>query len=370
MMKIAMLFPYAPSYREPIYQLMDETFDVDWFFCGNAERPLKLFNYSLLKNCNLNLQEKQVIGPFTRYTGINALNLEKYDALIIAGVYQNLSEWELAFKYGRCRKKPKLFFWTHGMYGKESAFRKCVKNVLYKSGDGLLLYGNYAKDLMIKMGYEDKKLYVIHNSLDYSKQLVLREQRLKSSIYSSRFNNSYPTLIFIGRLTKVKQLDMLIDAVFSLSQKGEHYNISFVGDGTEREQLEQKVASLRLSNQVWFYGECYDEVKNAELIYNADLCVAPGNIGLTAMHVLMFGCPAITHNDFKWQMPEFEAIHEGITGGFFSAGVVESLANSISQWFKVHGKDREQIRQNCFYEIDNYWTPQFQVEVLHKALED
>ena len=55
-------------------------------------------------------------------------------------------------------------------------------------------------------------------------------------------------------------------------------------------------------------GECYSEETNAKLIYNADLCVAPGNIGLTAIHVMMFGCPAITHNDFKWQMPEFEAI--------------------------------------------------------------
>ena len=370
MKKIAMLFPYAPSYREPIYQLMDEHFEVDWFFCGNAARPLKLFNYSLLKNCNLSLKEKNVIGPFTKYEGLKTLHLEEYDVLIIAGVYQCLSEWKLAFKYGRCKKKPKLFFWTHGMYGKESIFRRWAKNLLYKSGDGLLLYGNYAKDLMTSMGYDDNNLFVIHNSLDYAKQFSLREQGLASSIYSSHFNNNYPTLIFIGRLTKVKQLDMFVDAVYALSQNGEHYNISFVGDGTERTQLEQRVATLGLQNQVWFYGECYDEVKNAELIYNADLCVAPGNIGLTAMHVLMFGCPAITHDDFKWQMPEFEAIHEGITGGFFNAGDVKSLANTISQWFKDYGKDREQIRQNCFHEIDNYWTPQFQIEVLHKALDD
>ena len=46
--KIAMLFPYAPSYREAIYKLMDKELDVDWFFCGNAKRNLKLFDYSLL----------------------------------------------------------------------------------------------------------------------------------------------------------------------------------------------------------------------------------------------------------------------------------------------------------------------------------
>lgn len=41
-MKIAMVFPYAPSYREPIYQLMDKSFDIDWYFCGNATRNMKI----------------------------------------------------------------------------------------------------------------------------------------------------------------------------------------------------------------------------------------------------------------------------------------------------------------------------------------
>lgn len=369
MTRIAMLFPYAPSYREPIYQLMDKEFDVQWFFCGDAERQLKLFNYTLLKHCDLSMSEKKVIGPFTKYEGIDSLHLDNFDVLIIAGVYQCLSEWKLAFKYGRCKKKPKLFFWTHGMYGKESLFRKWAKNILYKSGDGLLLYGNYAKDLMTKIGYDEKKLFVIHNSLDYNKQLSLREHGLASSIYSSHFNNNYPTLIFIGRLTKVKQLDMLIEAVYILSKRGEFFNISFVGDGTEKELLGQKVATLGLQNKVWFYGECYDEVKNAELIYNADLCVAPGNIGLTAMHVLMFGCPAVTHNDFKWQMPEFEAIQPYKTGLFFKRGDVNDMAEKISEWFRVNGSRRNIVREQCYQEIDNQWTPQFQIEVLHKALE-
>ena len=54
--KIAMLFPYAPSYREAIYKLMDKELDVDWFFCGNAKRNLKLFDYSLLKHCDLSME--------------------------------------------------------------------------------------------------------------------------------------------------------------------------------------------------------------------------------------------------------------------------------------------------------------------------
>ena len=148
--KIAMLFPYAPKYREPIYQLMDRELDVDWYFCGNAERDLKLFDYTLLKNVDLSMNEQKVLGPFYRYKGLDKLNLEKYDALIIAGVYQNISEWEIAIKFGRCKKKPALYFWTHGMYGKESKFRSLLKKFLYHSGQGMFLYGNHAKSIMKK----------------------------------------------------------------------------------------------------------------------------------------------------------------------------------------------------------------------------
>ena len=174
--------------------------------------------------------------------------------------------------------------------------------------------------------------------------------------------------MFIGRLTKVKKLDMLIEAVARLKANEEHYNIVFVGDGVERDSLQQQVNGLGISEQVWFYGACYDEKTNAELIYNADLCVAPGNIGLTAIHVLMFGCPAISHNDFAWQMPEFESIKTGQTGDFFEKGSVESLASTITKWFAEKKDKRDEVRQACYKEIDTNWNPYYQMDIIKKNL--
>lgn len=107
--------------------------------------------------------------------------------------------------------------------------------------------------------------------------------------------------------------------------------------------------------------------KNAELIYNADLCVAPGNVGLTAMHTMVFGTPVISHNNFPWQMPEFEAIHPGETGDFFEMDNVDSLARTINQWFDS-GKSREEVRHACYHEIDTQWNPKFQIEVIKNLL--
>ncbi len=68
--------------------------------------------------------------------------------------------------------------------------------------------------------------------------------------------------------------------------------------------------------RIWLYGACYDEEIIGELIFNAQLCVSPGNVGLTAMHSLVYGTPVITHNNFSNQSPEFEAIIDGKTGSF------------------------------------------------------
>lgn len=362
-----MLFPYAPSYRGPIYKLMDKELSVDWFFCGNAHRNLKLLDYSILKNCNLSMNEKKLIGPIGYYQGIKRLNLQQYDIIICAGVIRNLSEWWLLQKWDKGIQNSKIYLWTHGWYGKESKLQKIIKKFFFRKVDGFLLYGDYAKNEMIKEGFDVNKLHVIKNSLDYDKQLELRNSIVPSKVYQAHFNNDYPTIIFIGRLTHVKKLDQIIEAVKILKNKGENYNITFVGNGVEYENLKTKVLNIGLDKQVWFYGACYDEKTNAELIYNADLCVAPGNIGLTAMHVLMFGCPAISHNDFKWQMPEFESIISGQTGDFFQYNNVKDLANKISMWFASKKDYREEVRMACYKEIDQKWNPHYQLNILKKV---
>lgn len=127
--------------------------------------------------------------------------------------------------------------------------------------DGIFLYGNRARDLMIQNGFNPKNLHVIHNSLDYDQQLLIRNSLKSSNIYQNHFGNTNPVLLFIGRLTKVKKLNQLIDAVELLKQEKFFLNIVFVGEGEMKNALQHQVENLELSNQVWFYGKCYEEEK-------------------------------------------------------------------------------------------------------------
>jgi len=174
-------------------------------------------------------------------------------------------------------------------------------------------------------------------------------------------------LVFIGRLIADKKLDMIIRAMSLLRDKGIKMNMTYVGDGPKKAELEASAKQNKINDNVWFYGPCYDEKQIAQLIYNADLCVSPGDIGLTAIHSMTFGTPVITHNHFCHQGPEFEAIEDGKTGTFFQADNVEDLAHSIQAWL-TSGLDREQIRKNCYDVIDNKYNPHRQVEMIRKVI--
>lgn len=365
--KLCLKYNIPSLYRSAIYRMIDDEYDCDWYF-GPTTAGIKEMDTSCLKN----VKRYKVIGNVEKFfwnVGMLRLLFKKeYQTYFFLIENRCITDWIFFWLGFKFFKKKKFYIWTHGWYGKESGRDAKMKLWLYRNVTGTFVYGDRAKKLLVKEGIPDNKLFPIHNSLDYDKQLVLRDSIQPSKVYINHFRNNNPVVVFIGRLTKVKQLDMVVDAVAELKNKDENYNVVFVGDGVERESLKAKVKGLGLTDQVWFYGACYDEKTNAELIYNADLCVAPGNIGLTAIHVLMFGCPAVSHNDFKWQMPEFEAIKPSQTGDFFERNNVQSLARTISKWFSEKKGKREEVRQACYNEIDTNWNPYYQMEIIKKHI--
>ena len=123
-----------------------------------------------------------------------------------------------------------------------------------------------------------------------------------------------------------------------------------------------------MSKQVWMFGPCFSEEILGELIYNSSVCVSPGNIGLTAMHSLVYGTPVITQDNFKNQGPEFESVVESFSGSFFKEDSISDLCDKIKIWISKNYKQRETIRQNCYKVISERYNPNNQREILKKTL--
>ena len=367
-MKLLQIYPSVPHYRENIFLLIDNAIGGDFAF-GNSLSGIKQINTSDFVGNVFKVENIRFFSLFSWQKGVQKFLRQSYDTYLISGSTRCLSTFLFCLRAKLFFREKRVFFWTHGWYGKETRLEKILKKFFFRlPNGGIFLYGNYARELMIKEGFNPEKLFVIHNSLAYEKQLALRQKLKSENIYHEHFGNNYPNLFFVGRLTKVKKLEMTIKALAKCKENGYHYNITFIGDGEVKYELEKLIEKCGLTDCAWFYGACYDEAELGRMIYNADLCVSPGNVGLTAIHSMVFGTPVVTHNDFPHQMPEFEAIHEGKTGAFFENGNVESLANTIVNWFAEYKDKREEIRQACYHEIDTQWTPQFQIEVLKKHL--
>lgn len=364
--KVCLIYNYAQHYRLGVFKLMDKHLNCDFYF-GDKMGDVKKMDYNELDGFKGELKNVPLFSNFYWQSGALSLFFKNYKNYIILGEYYCISTWLILFLSIFSSKK--VYLWSHGWYGKETSIIKFIKKIFFSMGTGIFLYGEYAKKLMIKEGFDSSKLHVIYNSLNYDEQVVIREKLVKSDIYLNHFGNKSPILIFIGRLTKVKKLHYILEAQKKLKDQNFLLNLVIIGDGEEREFLNSKVSEYGLKECVWFVGQLYDENAIANYIFNADLCVSPGNVGLTAMHTLMYGTPVITHNNFALQMPEFEALQIGKTGDFFEHENVHSLTEKILQWFQ---KDlsREEIRKNCYQVIDDKFNPKFQVSEIKRVVYD
>jgi glycosyltransferase involved in cell wall biosynthesis len=366
-LKICMIFNGAPDYRRAIYLLLENNYACDWNFIKMKDDASAMeMDVKMLANVHY-INERVIIKPpLTYQNGLLKLLFNKgKNVFFIAGSLWSVGIWLFCIFKKMFFPQKRIYFWSHGILGNRGWLRNSIAKLFFSLPDGIFTYGDRARQVMIRAGLDGDSIWPIHNSLDYDVQVAYRNNF--SDIYKKHFGNSAPVLFFIGRLTPVKKLDMLIEAFSMMLEKGIDANLVFVGDGPMKIHLQIMVKDLNLENKVWFYGKCFDEREKSELITNADLCVAPGNIGLTAMDSLVYGTPCITMDNFDKQMPEHEAIKEGITGSFFKEDDVDDLTLKTVEWLQRQ-QDRNIIRQNCYTMIDKFWNPNYQIKIIKEHL--
>ncbi|MDB2310610.1 glycosyltransferase family 4 protein [Opitutales bacterium] len=380
MKKLAIVYHYFAHYREPVLRELCERLSADYeielLADEQAEIPA-LKTVALAEFCEglCGFQKLKNIwlGPWLWQSGLlSSVIRNKADVIIFLGQFNFLSTW-LAVLLARLMGK-KTYFWSHGVYGNEGALKRFIRVTFYRLADGMLLYGNYSKNLLIKYGMDAERLEVIYNSLDYRQQKQLRDLKSEECVAEVRSrlfgeaNSDRPYLLFIGRLTAVKRLDLLIRTVAELKKKGCEVNCLIVGEGPEKVGLRALAKSEMVSEQICFHGGCHKEEVLSDLIYAAEVCVAPGNVGLSAMHSLVYGTPVITHGEKCWQMPEFEAIVPGLNGDFFERNNLEDLVERTEVLLNRSAVDRALIRVKCYNTIDEKYNPSNQADVISRVI--
>ncbi len=368
-MKLCCVFNYNPLYRWPIFHAMDDEFDCDFFFGDTVHQNIQNFDPNKLRGFRHYIITKK-IGKrgFVFHKNIKDIFSKQYTHYLLTGNSSYGVNW-LVLLYAKLFK-IKVYLWTHGIHSSTSSKKgKFVNKLFFKYVDGIFLYGEYAVPYMIDIGCKQEKLHIIHNSLDTNLQTDIYNSISPDDVYSSHFGNHRPNVIYLGRIQKRKKIDELIKAIALCKNAGEFINLTLVGPQEDDDSIFQQVKELKIDNQLWLYGPCYDEEHIAKLLYNADVFVCPSAVGLSCIHSLSYGTPVVTNDDFENQMPEFEAIQEGVTGSFFKNTDVQDLANKITFWIHRNKEEKLITRKAARREILKAWSVDYQINVFKSVLE-
>jgi glycosyltransferase involved in cell wall biosynthesis len=230
-----------------------------------------------------------------------------------------------------------------------------LKNLFFRLADGLLLYDVHAKSIGERLGFAADRLAVVGNS-----QRPLPNTR---AIVRERDARGQEWLV-VCRLTPEKRVDLAIGAVEYLAQGGATVNLTIVGEGPDRARLERLAAASRA--EIKFLGAVYNHHKLAELYMRSDICVSPGNVGLTAIDSMSFGCPVVTHSDMSQQMPEAGAVVPGATGTLSNYGDSKDLA--LKAWNFVATSEPNEVARSCRAEVARHWTPEAHARRITEAV--
>lgn len=119
---------------------------------------------------------------------------------------------------------------------------------VYKRYDRIICQCNFMKNDLIKnFGIPSEKLFVINNPVNIDE--ILNKSLVKKEILPPEVNN----IVFIGRLSKQKRVDLLLKAFSIIKNTNSHLYI--IGKGELREQLENIAIEEGIKDKITFLGE-------------------------------------------------------------------------------------------------------------------
>jgi glycosyltransferase involved in cell wall biosynthesis len=125
-------------------------------------------------------------------------------------------------------------------FDKNNIFRFLLKKVL-KNTKSLNVPGNASVEFW-KDRLPGINVNILHSTIDTD---LLVDKNFKERPYD---------FVFVGRVVKLKQIDLLIQTIRILKDTGKAYHVAIVGDGNELVNLEQLTNDLDLKNQIHFLG--------------------------------------------------------------------------------------------------------------------
>lgn len=212
----------------------------------------------------------------------------------------------------------------HGGIFFESWRLKWINRFLAKMNFKMICVSEKVKNDLLKMKINKDKLIVIHNGIDLNEFNITVNRTAKRRDLASLANNDF-VLCSIGRLRKLKNQKMLLDAARQIFQSIAGAKLLIVGDGPMKEELQGYAQKLGIAEKVFFLQKRQDI---PEILKVSDCflhCSDYESFGIVLLEAMMAEVPVIATDVGGIH----EIIEHEITGILIPKNDVEALVNTV-----------------------------------------
>jgi glycosyltransferase involved in cell wall biosynthesis len=157
------------------------------------------------------------------------------------------------------RPKWRLIIWTADnkyICADSSYPRKIARSFVTQCSDGLIVYSKTTKAWYENYGIQPAKIGICSNlpsEVRFLEKLSVSTSYIDKHMENFQLENQ-KILLYVGRLSKVKGLDLLIHSFKILAEKNKDLKLIIVGDGDQKNYLLSLAKELKLSEQIVFVG--------------------------------------------------------------------------------------------------------------------
>ncbi|MGB1111310.1 MAG: glycosyltransferase family 4 protein [Gammaproteobacteria bacterium] len=188
----------------------------------------------------------------------------------------------------------------------------------YREAEAVISISHFTtRVLREELGVSPERMELIPNGID-------PEPFQKELPRPQGFENR-PYVFFIGRLARVKNAGLLLEAFAHPAMKDSELTLVIAGDGDQREPLEQQVQELGLANRVHFAGRVSGDPKVAWLQHAAAVLMPSHEEAcpIVAIEAITCGRPLLTSD-----IDAFDLFHE-------SGSTHQRLPHEADAWAKA-----------------------------------
>lgn len=227
--------------------------------------------------------------------------------------------------------------------------RKIMK--VFNQSDCAIAVNDFTKDLFIKDYKLTAPVKVVNNATN---MLPLENPEEAKSFINEKYGLSSDRKVFtfVGRLNKLKNIDLTLDSLALLKKKYDNFTFLLVGGGKDQEYFEQRVKKLDLEDNVIFTGKIHDQDLLKKVYCRADLLLFPSlydTDGIIKFEAASQCTPSVLveNSGAASQIIDNET-------GFIVKNTPESFAEKI---YEVITNDKlyEKVSQNCFNNLYRTW---------------